>query len=128
VSAFEASKFKVTNEQFLEFVLAEGYQTREFWSNEGWEWVQFKQARHPLFWVCPFQCKSGCGSALASYTHCQECHFTNEQLTSFSNGPKQRVHPFIEQLRARRNNGEVLVELDENRNTSQDNTNPLPYK
>ena len=42
MSAFEASKFKVTNEEFYEFVLADGYKNRGYWTEEGWEWVQFK--------------------------------------------------------------------------------------
>ena len=36
----------------------------------GWKWVQFRQAAHPTFWVCHKQCKSGCGSDLATYSHC----------------------------------------------------------
>jgi formylglycine-generating enzyme required for sulfatase activity len=51
VTPFEASQFKITNEQFLEFVLSGGYQNPEYWCREGWEWVEFKKARHPLFWV-----------------------------------------------------------------------------
>jgi formylglycine-generating enzyme required for sulfatase activity len=84
VSSFEASKFKITNEQYLEFVLDGGYHSREYWSEEGWEWVQFKQANHPLFWVCPMNCKSGCGSVLAQYSHCQERHFGKKELDHFT--------------------------------------------
>ena len=36
----------------------------------GWQWVQFRQARHPLFWVCGDGCKSNCGAELSSYSHC----------------------------------------------------------
>lgn len=83
MSAFEASKYKVTNEQYLEFVLNNGYGTQEYWSEEGWQWVQYKQAKHPLFWVCPMKCKSGCGSALAAYSHCQEKLFDKDELEFF---------------------------------------------
>jgi hypothetical protein len=123
VSAFEASKYKITNEQFLEFVLADGYRTREFWSNEGWEWVQFKQASHPLFWVCPMQCKSGCGSALAPYTHCQARLFTSEQLRSFSNEPS---HQHVRQFNPGQD--EINV-LDENGNQIFNNNHTtMPFK
>jgi len=64
VSAFEASKYKITNEEFLEFVKEKGYETQSFWSQEGWNWRQFKKAKHPPFWVCPSECKSGCGTSL----------------------------------------------------------------
>ncbi len=32
--------------------------------------MQFKQAKHPIFWICNGKCKSGCGASLADYTHC----------------------------------------------------------
>ena len=66
----------MTNEEYLEFVLSDGYNVREYWSDEGWEWVQFKQARHPLFWVCTMNYKSGCGGKIASHSHCHEKYFT----------------------------------------------------
>jgi formylglycine-generating enzyme required for sulfatase activity len=38
VPAFEASKYQVTNGEFLEFVKAGGYRQEQFWSPEGWKW------------------------------------------------------------------------------------------
>jgi hypothetical protein len=83
VSAFEASKYKITNEEFLEFVKEKGYETQSFWSQEGWNWRQFKKAKHPPFWVCPSECKSGCGTSLKDYSHCQSKHFSSEELDLF---------------------------------------------
>lgn len=51
VADFAASRLLVSNGEFLEFVTAGGYQQAEFWSDEGWRWVQFRQARHPVYWV-----------------------------------------------------------------------------
>ncbi|GFO10818.1 5-histidylcysteine sulfoxide synthase [Plakobranchus ocellatus] len=68
--SFEASQYLVTNREFLEFVNCCGYQSRDLWSSEGWEWVQYRQARHPTFWICDQGCKSGCGADLAKETHC----------------------------------------------------------
>jgi 5-histidylcysteine sulfoxide synthase/putative 4-mercaptohistidine N1-methyltranferase len=51
VEAFSASKFLVSNREFLSFVEAGGYRERSFWTEEGWNWRSFKEARHPLFWV-----------------------------------------------------------------------------
>ena len=52
VPAFEMSKYPITNREFLEFVEADGYKKREYWSAEGWQWVNYRQAKHPTFWVC----------------------------------------------------------------------------
>lgn len=51
VEAFSASKFLVTNREYLAFVEAGGYRERGWWTEEGWNWRSFKQAEHPLFWV-----------------------------------------------------------------------------
>jgi len=50
VADFEASAFLCSNGEFLEFVLAGGYQTEKYWTEEGWRWKSFKNAEHPLFW------------------------------------------------------------------------------
>ena len=52
VEAFEASKYPITNREFYQFVLDGGYETPAYWSEEGWSWVKYKQAKHPVFWVC----------------------------------------------------------------------------
>eukprot|EP00731_Ephydatia_muelleri_P018195 Em0011g235a len=70
VPEFEGSKYLITNREFLGFVQAGAYSRQDLWTKEGWEWVQFRQAQHPTFWVCSNGCKSGCGSALSTYSHC----------------------------------------------------------
>jgi gamma-glutamyl hercynylcysteine S-oxide synthase len=51
VAAFEIDVFDVTNAQFMEFVEAGGYRTRELWSDENWRWLQEEKLEHPTFWV-----------------------------------------------------------------------------
>jgi 5-histidylcysteine sulfoxide synthase/putative 4-mercaptohistidine N1-methyltranferase len=51
VDDFAASKYLVSNREFLAFVEGGGYQQRKWWTEEGWNWREFKQAEHPLFWV-----------------------------------------------------------------------------
>ena len=53
VPAFEASRYLISNSEFLEFVKSGGYETRDFWGTDGWQWLQYRQAKHPTFWVCP---------------------------------------------------------------------------
>eukprot|EP01006_Ploeotia_vitrea_P023614 TRINITY_DN56143_c0_g1_i2.p1 TRINITY_DN56143_c0_g1~~TRINITY_DN56143_c0_g1_i2.p1 ORF type:complete len:651 (+),score=357.02 TRINITY_DN56143_c0_g1_i2:457-2409(+) len=54
VPPFKASKFLVTNEEFLAFVEDGGYSKRELWTDEGWRFANFRSAKkvtHPIFWV-----------------------------------------------------------------------------
>jgi 5-histidylcysteine sulfoxide synthase/putative 4-mercaptohistidine N1-methyltranferase len=48
---FAASRYLVSNREYLDFVEAGGYAQREFWTEEGWNWVAYAKARHPLFWI-----------------------------------------------------------------------------
>ena len=29
-----------------------GYENKDYWTEEGWNWKKFRGARHPTFWVC----------------------------------------------------------------------------
>lgn len=51
LESFEASKYLVSNAEFLEFVRDGGYEKPEFWSEEGRAWLEYKKVRHPVFWV-----------------------------------------------------------------------------
>lgn len=51
LSDFEASKYLVSNGEFLEFVKSGGYQNPEFWSEEGEKWLLFKKPEYPVFWI-----------------------------------------------------------------------------
>ena len=50
VPAFKASKYLVSNSEFLEFIQDNGYANSEYWCSEGNEWKDFTKAIHPLFW------------------------------------------------------------------------------
>jgi len=51
IPAFQASKFLVSNHEFLPFVEANGYQVEKYWQEEGRSWQTFTQAAHPTFWI-----------------------------------------------------------------------------
>ena len=51
IKDFEASKYLVSNGEFLEFIKEGGYNKPEFFSEEGKEWLDFTQAKHPTFWI-----------------------------------------------------------------------------
>lgn len=41
----------VTNQEYLAFIEAGGYDDPALWLSEGWDWVQTQQLRHPLYWT-----------------------------------------------------------------------------
>jgi 5-histidylcysteine sulfoxide synthase/putative 4-mercaptohistidine N1-methyltranferase len=51
VASFQASKFLVSNQEFLAFVEAGGYQDDSYWQEEGLQWRNFSKAQHPGFWL-----------------------------------------------------------------------------
>ncbi len=51
VDAFAIDTHSVTNGDFLRFVEAGGYRTRDLWSGAGWQWREADGLEHPTFWV-----------------------------------------------------------------------------
>jgi len=51
VPAFEIDVYNVTNGEFLEFVEAGGYRSRQWWSDEHWQWLQENGITQPAFWT-----------------------------------------------------------------------------
>lgn len=51
VKDFKASKYLVSNAEFLAFVEDNGYKTEKWWTKEGWSWCTYKKAEHPQFWI-----------------------------------------------------------------------------
>jgi formylglycine-generating enzyme required for sulfatase activity len=50
VAAFKASQMLVSNGEYLQFVLEGGYQTPEWWTEEGQRWIASVKPSMPLFW------------------------------------------------------------------------------
>lgn len=50
VKAFKASKYLVSNGEYLRFVEAGGYQMKSLWEEEGRQWLEYTQTTHPVFW------------------------------------------------------------------------------
>ena len=51
VSPFLIDVHPVTNREFLRFIAADGYETRECWSEAGWRWKQEASAIAPKYWT-----------------------------------------------------------------------------
>lgn len=50
IKAFQASKFLVSNQEFIGFVEADGYDKDEYWLAEGLQWKNYAKAKQPSFW------------------------------------------------------------------------------
>jgi iron(II)-dependent oxidoreductase len=54
VPAFAIDQYKVTNRQYLEFIVAGGYETAKLWTDGGrsedWNWKSSHGISHPAFW------------------------------------------------------------------------------
>ena len=60
VVGFDAAAMLVSNGEFLSFVESGGYDVREWWTDEGWKYKEYRQLHHPLFWRPPAR-DGGCG-------------------------------------------------------------------
>ncbi|WP_286262864.1 5-histidylcysteine sulfoxide synthase [Thalassotalea atypica] len=50
VPDFKASQYLVSNQEYLGFIEAGGYQSPQYWTEEGQQWLSYRQASMPRFW------------------------------------------------------------------------------
>ena len=50
MAAFKASKYLVSNREFLEFIEDGGYDKQTYWTSEGWSWATYDKHGMPRFW------------------------------------------------------------------------------
>ncbi|MCP2726966.1 5-histidylcysteine sulfoxide synthase [Limnofasciculus baicalensis] len=51
VAPFVASKYQITNGEFLKFVQGGGYDNPDYWNEEAWEWKTQNNIKYPKFWL-----------------------------------------------------------------------------
>ncbi len=51
VQSFFASKYLITNAEFLYFIKAGGYENQDYWDEESWNWKTQNNIQHPKFWL-----------------------------------------------------------------------------
>jgi 5-histidylcysteine sulfoxide synthase len=51
VATFQASKYLITNAEFLDFVKDGGYENQDYWHDQSWAWKVQHDIKHPKFWI-----------------------------------------------------------------------------
>ena len=51
VADFQVAKYLVSNGEYMDFVKDGGYETQEYWDDEGRKFLQESGAKHPHFWI-----------------------------------------------------------------------------
>lgn len=51
IKTFNASKYLVSNQEFMKFVEADGYHIEQYWTEEGWNWKKYQKTEYPRFWL-----------------------------------------------------------------------------
>jgi 5-histidylcysteine sulfoxide synthase len=51
VETFQASKYLITNSEFLDFVKDGGYENQNYWHQQSWAWKVEHNIQHPKFWI-----------------------------------------------------------------------------
>ncbi len=50
LDAFMIGKYPVTNKEFADFIAADGYRCRDYWTEDGWLWKENEKISLPLYW------------------------------------------------------------------------------
>ncbi len=50
IKPFEMSKYLVTNQWYSKFIITDGYENLEYWSEQGKKWLTHTSVKHPEYW------------------------------------------------------------------------------
>ena len=79
----------VTNGDFESFIAADGYSTRDYWSDAGWKWVQDSGAFAPKYWQRAdagwvTRSMDQVGPIYPSHPVCHVCYYEAEAFARFA--------------------------------------------
>ncbi|HEV2802482.1 MAG TPA: SUMF1/EgtB/PvdO family nonheme iron enzyme [Pyrinomonadaceae bacterium] len=57
--AFKIDRLLTTNEEYAHFIAEGGYQRREWWDEEGWQWRERENWTQPFYWTTQGTCSDG---------------------------------------------------------------------
>ncbi|QMS92419.1 ergothioneine biosynthesis protein EgtB [Nostoc edaphicum CCNP1411] len=72
-------RYPVTCGQYREFIKAGGYQNPQWWSEDGWQWLQVESVIQPLYW-----CSDAYSSKLRSYDNHPVCGVSWYEAEAYS--------------------------------------------
>lgn len=58
LETYSIDRYPVTCGQYQEFILAHGYKKSQYWSKEGWQWLQKNPISQPLYWQDYSECNN----------------------------------------------------------------------
>jgi formylglycine-generating enzyme required for sulfatase activity len=108
LETYSIDRYPVTCNHYRIFMAAGGYQNPDWWSKEGWKWLQSNPVDRPLYWSenPAFNDRPVCG--VSWYEAEAYCNFTGKRLPSESEWEKaaswdaktqtQRTYPWGEEL------------------------------
>jgi len=73
-------RYPVTCGQYYQFMLAGGYQQRQYWSKAGWQWLQQNPVAQPLYW-----------SYATDWRDCPVCGVSYYEAEAYSNFVGKRL-------------------------------------
>ncbi|MEC4806868.1 MAG: SUMF1/EgtB/PvdO family nonheme iron enzyme [Jaaginema sp. PMC 1079.18] len=51
LDTFQIDRYPVTCAQYRQFIQAGGYQTQQYWTKDGWQWLQTHPVTQPRYWL-----------------------------------------------------------------------------
>ncbi|MCU0545142.1 MAG: ergothioneine biosynthesis protein EgtB [Oscillatoriaceae cyanobacterium Prado104] len=108
LETYSIDRYPVTCGQYRNFMSAGGYQNPDWWSQEGWKWLQSHPVVRPLYWLenPAFDSRPVCG--VSWYEAEAYCNFAGQRLPTESEWEKaaswdaetqtKRTYPWGEEL------------------------------
>jgi iron(II)-dependent oxidoreductase len=89
VPAFWMDVNPVTNGDFVSFIAAGGYSTREYWSDAGWAWIKESRVEAPNYWSRQdgewiTRSMDQVGPVIPSHPVCHVCYYEAEAFARFA--------------------------------------------
>ncbi len=101
LSPFSMDKDPVTNEEFEEFIKADGYKREEYWCEKGWEFITKNNIQEPCYWHdITWNKKEYPVTGISWYEACAYAKFVGKELPTeaqweyTARGNDDRIYPW----------------------------------